>query len=80
MMSEANLKDIEDAGWTFVGAGNCPTSPTHVPDLVGLDVPRVCDVVVPDLERARDLAVGTFTNQELVPVVGVVELRVQVGP
>ena len=36
-------------------------------------------LAVRPLELAVDLAVGTLNDQELVPVVGVVELRVRVG-
>ena len=28
MLSEANLADIEDAGWSFVIGGTCPRCPT----------------------------------------------------
>ena len=52
----------------------------HVIDDVWLHVPSLCFVhAVRPLELACDLVVGTLNDQELVPVVGVVELRVRVG-
>ena len=52
----------------------------HVIDDVGLHVPGLCFVhAVRPLELAGDLVVGTLNDQELVPVVGVVELRVRAG-
>ena len=52
----------------------------HVPDHVGQNVPGLCFVhTVRPLELARDLAVERSMIQELVPVVGVVELRVHAG-
>ena len=50
----------------------------HVVDHVGLHVPGLCFVdAVRPLELADDLAVRTLNDQELVTVVGVVELRVR---
>ena len=52
----------------------------HVVDGVRLHVPGLCFVsAVRLLELADDLVVLKFADQELVPVVGVVELRVQIG-
>ena len=70
----------DDRGALGAAVGVVGADAGHVLDGIGLHVPGLCFVhAVRPLELADDLAVRTLNDQELVPVVGVVELGVLAG-
>ena len=41
MMSEANLADLEDAGWSFIVGGQTPRNPLRDRPMASADTPRL---------------------------------------